>query len=285
MFESKIFRIDEDRFISYFDVGEGGVVLVLVHGWLASKESWIPFIQSLDKTKFRVIAIDVLGHGESTRSLKLRFDTFENVSIISKMIVSFGLKNTVIVGHSSGGKLAIFLATRLFSLSEELVKKVILINSIGSREFWETLPFFLRVLLFSPIGSVLRVLALPSIIKLYFKKLLFPSSMPPNVKDNVTKYLSDYVSIHFRTLKNRICASRVTRNVFDVFVESVDRRSLPPVEIIYSRDDKLVPIKIQYKLSQLFGAPVYMIPDFGHITLLEAPEKLAELVTTLLENF
>ena len=49
--------------IHYIDTGKGRV-LVLLHGFLGSHEVWSVFIKKLSK-KFRVIAIDLPGHGET----------------------------------------------------------------------------------------------------------------------------------------------------------------------------------------------------------------------------
>lgn len=281
MSENKVFRVDDDRYISYFDVGRGEVLL-FIHGWLTSKESWIPLIQNLDKRKYRIIAVDMLGHGSSSRSLKLRFDTIENISILTKFVLSLGLKNITIIGHSTGGKISLFLANRLCSISKNLVKKVILVNSIGSYEFWKTLHPILKFAFFKPVRFFLGFFTLPIFIDFYFKKFLFYIPISEKVKENIGKYLADYTSIHFSSFKNKICALRITKNLFDMFVEDIDRSNLPNIEIVWSKEDKLVPIQVQYKFSQLFNRPVYILPASGHMTPIEIPEDLAKLLNILI---
>ena len=48
---------------SYLEVGEGQTILLL-HGFTGSKETWTNLINRL-KQNFHVIAIDLLGHGET----------------------------------------------------------------------------------------------------------------------------------------------------------------------------------------------------------------------------
>ncbi|MFN4245660.1 MAG: alpha/beta fold hydrolase [Brevinematia bacterium] len=281
MFETKVFTIDDDRYISYFDIGHGNRVLILIHGWLTSKESWIPVINNIDKRKYRIIAVDMLGHGQSSRSLKLKFNTYENVYIISRLIFTLNLKNVVIVGHSTGGKISLFLANKLYKISKDIVSKVILVNSIGTYEFWRNLNILLKIAFLKPIRLLIGFFTIPFFIKFYLKKFLFLLPISDKVKENISNYLLDYTSIHFESIKNKICALRITKNLFDVFIEDIDRSELPEVEIIYSDEDKLVPIQVQYKFSQLFKKGIHILSNSGHMTPLEIPENLAKLIVTL----
>jgi pimeloyl-ACP methyl ester carboxylesterase len=48
-------------------VGEGPLNLLLMHGWGGSANSWNGFLGSVDPRKFRAIAFDIRGHGDSDR--------------------------------------------------------------------------------------------------------------------------------------------------------------------------------------------------------------------------
>ncbi len=281
MFETKFFKIDDSRYISYFDIGRGSKVLIFIHGWLTSKESWIPVINNIDKRKYRIIAVDMLGHGQSSRSLKLRFDTYENVYIISRLIITLNLRNVTIVGHSTGGKISLFLANKLYKISKTIVSKVILVNSIGTYEFWKSLNVILKIAFFKPIRFLIGFFTVPLFIKFYLKEFLFLLPISDKVKENIANYLLEYTSIHFESLRNKICALRITKNLFDVFVEDIDRSELPDIEIVYSDNDKLVPIQVQYKFSQLFKKPVHILFGSGHMTPIEIPEDLARIIVSL----
>ncbi|MGC8964190.1 MAG: alpha/beta hydrolase [Brevinematia bacterium] len=281
-FEEKIFKVDEDRFISYFDIGEGKKTLFLIHGWLNSKEVWIPIIKHLNLKKYRIIAIDMLGHGNSSRSLKLKFNTLENISILSKFILDLGLEKITLIGHSTGGKISLFLANRLHTLSKSIVKSVILVNSIGTYEFWRTLHPLLKVAFFRPIRTLIGLFILPPIVKFFFKRFLFFLPIEKELKENISKYLSYYTKIHFESTKNKICALRITENLFDRFVEDIDRSELPEVKVIYSQKDELVPIQAQYKFSILFKTPIVILPNSGHMVILELPKEVAQTLEKLL---
>jgi len=58
---------DDGVRLAYKIVGEGPQNLLLMHGWGGSANSWNGFIRSLDLRKFRAIAFDIRGHGNSDK--------------------------------------------------------------------------------------------------------------------------------------------------------------------------------------------------------------------------
>jgi non-heme chloroperoxidase len=56
---------DDGVRLAYKTVGEGPRNLLLLHGWGGSANSWNGFIRALDPGKFRAIAFDIRGHGDS----------------------------------------------------------------------------------------------------------------------------------------------------------------------------------------------------------------------------
>ncbi len=86
--------------VTFSDTGKGRVV-VLLHGFLGSHQIWNSTIQSLSKS-FRVIAIDLPGHGETDC-----FGYVHTMELLAKSVKavmdSLRLKKYVIIGHSMGG--------------------------------------------------------------------------------------------------------------------------------------------------------------------------------------
>ena len=86
--------------VSYSDQGKGRV-LVFLHGFLGSKEIWKSTIDDLSKS-YRVIAIDLPGHGETPC-----YGYAHSMDLMAKCVKSvldgLKLKKYVIIGHSMGG--------------------------------------------------------------------------------------------------------------------------------------------------------------------------------------
>jgi pimeloyl-ACP methyl ester carboxylesterase len=89
----------------YFDEKGNGFPVVLLHGYLESSEIWDGFAESLAK-KFRVIAIDLPGHGKS--DLITPVQTMELLAdAVNETLKHLEISQTFIVGHSLGGYVAL----------------------------------------------------------------------------------------------------------------------------------------------------------------------------------
>jgi pimeloyl-ACP methyl ester carboxylesterase len=93
--------------IYYTDCGKGRAV-VLLHGFLGASELWLDTISSLSKF-FRVISIDLPGHGQSSS-----YGYFHSMDLMAKSVKTvmdqLKLKRYVIAGHSMGGYTALAFA-------------------------------------------------------------------------------------------------------------------------------------------------------------------------------
>ena len=86
--------------VHYTDSGKGRVI-VLLHGFLGSHEIWSEFIKKLSK-KFRVIAIDLPGHGK-TPSIGYYHSMELLAQSVKAVLDKVGVRRYVIAGHSMGG--------------------------------------------------------------------------------------------------------------------------------------------------------------------------------------
>lgn len=89
-----------NRKIGYSDKGKGQVIF-LVHGYLETKDVWDDFAARLTD-HYRVIAIDLPGHGESdSRGTVNSMELF--AGSMKDLLDSLGIKKAFIAGHSMGG--------------------------------------------------------------------------------------------------------------------------------------------------------------------------------------
>ena len=81
--------------------GEGTPALIFVHGWSCDRSYWKDQVGTFSK-KFKVVTIDLGGHGES--GLGRKSWTMEAFgSDVAAVVKKLALKNVVLVGHSMGG--------------------------------------------------------------------------------------------------------------------------------------------------------------------------------------
>jgi pimeloyl-ACP methyl ester carboxylesterase len=86
-----------------------GVPLVLVHGFGNEAHIWDDFAP-LVAPHYRVIAIDQRGHGDSSHDPELRYDYDYLVADLEAVTAALGIERFVLVGHSLGGRTAMFFA-------------------------------------------------------------------------------------------------------------------------------------------------------------------------------
>ena len=95
-----------------------GQSLIILHGLYGSSDNWIPIIKVFEKY-FTVYAVDFRNHGKSPH-----FDS-HNYTDLTNDIYSFikenNIVNPIILGHSMGGKVAMFLAKQYTKLISKLI--------------------------------------------------------------------------------------------------------------------------------------------------------------------
>lgn len=86
------------------DTEKGENSLLLIHGLTANKASMYP-IRDMFRDDFRVITVDVRGHGESTRPKEYSID--DHASDIHEIIARLELENVTVLGYSMGSYIAL----------------------------------------------------------------------------------------------------------------------------------------------------------------------------------
>ncbi|RZJ68045.1 MAG: alpha/beta hydrolase [Flavobacterium sp.] len=108
--------------IHYTDAGKGTAV-VLLHGFLENSTMWNEIAPELTK-KYRVITIDLLGHGQ-TEAVGYVQTMEDNADAVHSVLSALQIRKAVIAGHSMGGYVALAFA----ELYPEMTKGIGLINS------------------------------------------------------------------------------------------------------------------------------------------------------------
>jgi esterase len=88
--------------------GEGPPV-VLLHGLFGAARNF-GAVQRALAPRFRVIALDMRNHGASPHTPDMRYPT--QAADVRETLLSLGVENAAVIGHSMGGKTAMALALR-----------------------------------------------------------------------------------------------------------------------------------------------------------------------------
>ena len=116
--------------LRYLDWGGDGPPLILIHatGFLAAL--WRPIAERLS-ARFRVVAMDQRGHGESDKPADgYRFDVFADD--LQRLIEALELESPIAAGHSSGGTTIVVHAAR----HPGVIRRAVLIEPILPSPAW-----------------------------------------------------------------------------------------------------------------------------------------------------
>ena len=249
--------------IYYEDLGEGRPVL-LVHGWMCSSKFWQKNAPELAK-KFRVVAVDLRGHGNSSKILN-GHTIRQYGRDIRQVIEHLGLENTVLVGSSLAG--AVILSYYQQYGKDSRLKALGLVDSC---------PFP-----FSPAGWNDHVLRNYNFDRMHLTFALY--------KADPRKFVSDF---RYRMIKQKLPDAEtdwivgemmktptwIAEAIYSDFVMCDLARTLPAVQIpvvIFAADSGVFPNGIAMgKALADRAAHGKFIPfeDAGHLLFYEQPQK------------
>ena len=91
-----------DHQVYYSEGGQGEETVVMVHGFSASSDNWNRMAARIGK-RYRVIAPDLPGWGESTRLDSASYSYPVQVERLHQLLERMGLRRFHLMGHSMGG--------------------------------------------------------------------------------------------------------------------------------------------------------------------------------------
>jgi len=114
--------MDVDGSVHYVSTGDGGPVLILVHGIGTSYISWYPVLETLGES-YRVFAVDMIGHGFTPphgRKATVR----QNAEMLAGFADQVSDEQVILVGNSMGGLISMITAVT----HPHLVAGLVLVN-------------------------------------------------------------------------------------------------------------------------------------------------------------
>jgi pimeloyl-ACP methyl ester carboxylesterase len=117
--------------MAYMDVPptgtKNGRVAVLLHGKNFCAVTWEHMIGTLAAAGYRVIAPDQIGFCKSSKPAGYQYSLAALATLTRDLLARAGAKRPVLVGHSTGG----MLAMRYALLFPDQVEKLVLVNPLG----------------------------------------------------------------------------------------------------------------------------------------------------------
>ncbi|MHA4869299.1 alpha/beta fold hydrolase [Duganella sp. PWIR1] len=124
--------------MAYMDVAPTGAAngktAVLLHGKNFCGATWEQTITALSQAGYRVVAPDQIGFCASTKPEHYQYTFQQLAANTDGLLKHLGVKQAVLVGHSTGG----MLATRYALSYPDAVARLVLVNPIGLED-WKAL--------------------------------------------------------------------------------------------------------------------------------------------------
>lgn len=251
-----------DWSIRYLKRGEGGEPLLLIHGLGGDLNNWLFNHEALAE-KRSVYALDLPGHGESSKALK-HGSLDELADAVLGLMDGLKLDAVHLVGHSMGGAVAMTVAAR----SPARVKSLTLVCSAGLGP--EINADYIRGFVAGNSRNTLK----PPLQKLFSNAEL------------VTRQLIDDMLKYKRLEGVDAALSKIEAAQFaDGKQAKVLRDKLPGlaprIQVIWGEKDQVIPASHADGLPKAVRACV--IPGQGHMVQLEAAQEVNRLIGEFLE--
>ncbi len=125
----------QDLQMAYLDVkpssSSNGRTIVLLHGKNFCAATWEGSIRALAKDGFRVIAPDQIGFCKSSKPAGYQFTFQQLAGNTHALLASLGIERAVMMGHSTGG----MLAMRYALMYPDAVDQLVLVDPIGLEDW------------------------------------------------------------------------------------------------------------------------------------------------------
>ena len=248
--------------------GGGVAATVLLHCYTCSIHWWLE-LEPLLASSSRVISIDLPGHGGSEKP-RDGYSAEEQADSIAAALRKLDVSRALVVGQSLGGVIATALAER----HPLLVRALVVMDSPPSDEYRD-LPLTASVARAPVIGQL--------------AKRTMPDSV---VRDGLSDAFADGFDVPDQFVED---VRRMTFTSFKEVPEQVDDylEDIPlddrlaathlPTVVAFGSEDTVVkpPAEAADEFRDIPGARVVMLDGVGHTPQVEAPLRVAGLITRL----
>lgn len=267
--------------ITYRHAGDGGPVVLLIHGIANSSETWTEILPRL-AGHARVVAPDLLGHGTSAKPRSGDYSLAAYANGLRDLLAVLGHERATIVGHSLGGGVALQFA---YQFPERCERLILLAPGGFGRE----------------VHPVLRAAALPG------SEWLLPLVCTPvaaGIGNAVARVLGRvglragrdtaemwgcYTSLTDPAARRAFLHTvRGTVDLGGQRLSAVERAYLSehlPTLVVWGERDSIIPhAHASAVTAALPASRLEVIPDAGHFAHREQPERVAALLAEFLST-
>jgi pimeloyl-ACP methyl ester carboxylesterase len=260
------FLFVKNKKIYYTDCGKGETI-VLLHGYLESLEIWNEFSKELSK-KFRVIAFDIPGHGES--ELLSEKHSMKILAIaVYHSLKKLEIKTCFILGHSMGG----YAALMFHKLFPEMLSGFSLFHSHPFADSEETINKRLREI---------------ELVKDGKKNLIATFNTPfAFASDNTDQFQTEIETakkIALKTSQEGIIANLHAMMNRPDLSESLKKTHVPFLYILGKKDNYIDFKTVVPKIKMPVKSELHVLENSGHMGFIEEKTESINILINFIQK-
>lgn len=234
----------KDGDIFYREMGSEPPILLFVHGAGGNGRLWLPVLNGMN-VDARRIAVDLPQHGNSTGPAMRSIDEYADV--IEEFVEKLGRFQTVLVGHSMGGAIALTIGLR----NPDWLKGLVLVATGAKLKVAD--------FVFDAIASFSSETA-----RMFAEMLVSEEGVRELVRESFEEIKKEVIEGDF-----------IACNKFNI-MDRVNEIKVPSL-IICGENDMLTPPKYsEYLHERIKDSHLIIVEGAGHMVLLERPQVLSE---------
>lgn len=234
--------------------------IVVLHGWNLSAAKLAPLVQEMEKRSHRVICFDLPGF-RHTAPLEHAYTIPDYGAYVVHTLKKQNISEAVIIGHSFGGRMGIYL-----SVNEPSLVKALIIS--GTPGLGTDLTLKERVyLLMAKIGNIIFS--------------VWPVSLFADVARRVLYKLAGSYDYYKTSGLQRVTFN----NIISYRLEPLLSKISAPTLILWGNEDKIVPMQVARDMHTLIpNSKLTVIPGARHAVPWTHPQEFADAVETFLRQ-
>ena len=255
-----------------------GRPIVLLHGLGASAYSWRRVIPLLTD-RFRVIAIDLRGHGRSDKPFDLHYAPTAQAELIRDAIAKLSLRKVVLVGHSFGGLVSMVAAIQAQNAGERRIERLVIMDAPVFPQPYTHAVHFLR----KPVLPYAALTVIPPQIPIAYALMTEAVGMGHITRHDVEIYAQPLFDAGARHAL--IQTARQIDPVNEGAILAAYPKMRRPTLAIWCRGDQVVPLSTGQRLARtLPRARLKVLDGCDHVPPEQRPRAVARLIADFAEQ-
>ena len=259
----------DDMTIAYLSNASpvAGESIVMVHGFGANKDSWTRLAAELTD-EYNIYAVDLPGHGDSSKALDLGYRFEDQVSHLAKILKALSLDQAHMMGNSMGGAItALYAATY-----PDQIRSAVLFDPAGILEYE---------------GELVEQVAEGDNPLIPKKEGDFERLMDLVMEKKPFAPWPIYEVMEEKAIANREINEVIFAAIRDSgygpdFRQAITRIEAP-VLVVWGLEDRVINHRnADVFVDQIPDARKVLLEGVGHVPMVEVPEESAQLVREFL---